>query len=148
MKKAEQIICPSPMPESPVDARLAGLLVPALNVVLEKKAKKKATGTRRSSRRQVVSDSSFDDSAADSSPEGEEEEEDSLPEEGERKRKASPTGEAEGSKRGRTIPPDSSAQRQRWRRRVALKGQASGKIVSIRIPELFLIFLLCHIVSF
>ena len=50
-----------------------------------------------------------DDSEADSSPEGEEEEEDSLPEEGERKRKASPTGEAEGSKRGRTIPPDSSA---------------------------------------
>ena len=36
-------------------------------------------------------------------------EEDSLPEEGERKRKASPTGEAKGSKRGRTIPPDSSA---------------------------------------
>jgi len=45
----------------------------------------------------------------DSSPENEEEKEDSLPEEGERKRKASPTGEAEGSKRGRTIPPDSSA---------------------------------------
>ena len=42
-------------------------------------------------------------------PENEEEKEDSLPEEGERKRKASPTGEAEGSKRGRTIPPDSSA---------------------------------------
>ena len=50
-----------------------------------------------------------DDSGADSSPENEEEKEDSLPEEGERKRKASPTGEAEGSKRGRTIPPDSSA---------------------------------------
>ena len=42
-------------------------------------------------------------------PENEEEKEDSLPEEGERKRKASPIGEAEGSTRGRTIPPDSSA---------------------------------------
>ena len=104
MKKAEQIICPSPMPESPVDARLAGLLVPAPHVVPEKKAKKEATGARKSSRFQVS-----DDSGADSSPEGEEEEEDSLPEEGERKRKACPIGEAEGSKRGRTIPPDSSA---------------------------------------
>ena len=103
MRKAEQIICPAPMPENPVDARLAGLLVPAPHVVPEKKAKKVATGTRKSSRNQV-----FDDEA-DSSPEDEEEEEDSLPEEGERKRKASPTGEAEGSKRGRTIPPDSSA---------------------------------------
>ena len=109
MKKAEQIICPAPMPENPVDARLAGLLVPAPHVVPEKKAKKKATGTRRSSRCQVVSDSSFDGSEADSSPEDEEEKEDSPPKGGERKRKASPTGEAEGSKRGRTIPPDSSA---------------------------------------
>ena len=103
MEKAEQLICPAPMPEDPVDARLAGLLVPAPHVVPEKKAKKVATGTRKSSRFQVS-----DDSEADSSPEDEEEEEDSLPEEGERKRKASPTGEAEGSKRGRTIPPDSS----------------------------------------
>ena len=78
-------------------------------MVPEKKAKKKATGTRRSSRHQVVSDSSSDGSEADSSPEDKEEKEDSLPEEGERKRKASPTGEAEGSKRGRTLPPDSSA---------------------------------------
>ena len=105
MKKAEQLICPAPMPENPIDARLMGLLVPALYVVPEKKA----TGTRRSSRRQVVSDSSSDDSEADSSPEGEEEKQDSPQEEGERKRKASPTGEAEGSKRGRTLPPDSSA---------------------------------------
>ena len=104
MKKAEQLICPAPMPEDPVDARLAVLLVPAPHVVPEKKAKKVAMGTRKSSRFQVS-----DDSEADSSPKGEEEEEDSLPEEGERKRKASPTGEAEGSKRGRTIPPDSSA---------------------------------------
>ena len=104
MKKAEQIDCPAPMPENPVDARLARLLVLAPHVVQEKKAKKEATGTRKSSRFQVS-----DDSEADSSPENEEEKEDSLPEEGERKRKASPTREAEGSKRGRTIPPDSSA---------------------------------------
>ena len=103
MKKAEQLICLAPMPEDPVDARLAGLLVPAPHVVPEKKAKKVATGTRKSSRNQASDDE------ADSSPENEEEEEDSLPEEGERKRKASPTGEAEGSNRGRTIPPDSSA---------------------------------------
>ena len=104
-----QVDCPAPLPEDPADARLTGLLVPALYVVPEKKAKKKATGTRRSSRRQVISDSSSDGSEADSYPEDEEEKEDSLPEEGERKRKASPTGEAEGSKRGRTIPADSSA---------------------------------------
>ena len=35
MKKAEQLICPAPMPEDPVDARLAGLLVPAPHVVPE-----------------------------------------------------------------------------------------------------------------
>ena len=104
MKKAEQLICPAPMPEDPVDARLAGLLVPAPHMVPDKKAKKVAAGTRKSSRHQA----SYDE--ADSSPEDEEEEEDSLPEEGERKRKASPTGEVEGSKRGRTIPPDSGLQ--------------------------------------
>ena len=103
MKKAEQLICPAPMPEDPVSARLAGLLVPAPHVVPEKKAKKVAAGTRKSSRNQASDDE------ADSSPEDEEEEEDSLPEEGEKKRKASPIGEAEGSKRGRTISPDSFA---------------------------------------
>ena len=104
MEEAKLLISPAPMPEDPVDARLAGLLVPAPHVVPEKKAKKVATGTQKSSRFQVS-----DDSEADSSPEDEEEEEDSLPEEGEKKRKASPIREAEGSKRGRTIPPDSSA---------------------------------------
>ena len=92
------------MPEDPADARLTGLQVLAPHVVPEKKAKKEATGARKSSHFQVS-----DDSGADSSPENKEEKEDSLPEEGERKRKAYPTGEAEGSKRGRTIPPDSSA---------------------------------------
>lgn len=103
MKKAEQLICPPPMPEDPVDARLAGLLVPAPHVVPEKKAKKVDTGTRKSTRFQVSDDE------ADSSPEKKEEEEDSFPEEGEKKRKASTIEEAEGSKRGRTIPPDSFA---------------------------------------
>ena len=103
MRKAEQIICPAPMPENPVDARLARLLVPAPHVVPEKKAKKEATGARKSSRFQVS-----DDSGADSSPENEEEKEDSLLEEGERKRKASPIGEAEGSKKERTLLPDCS----------------------------------------
>ena len=103
MEKAKQLISPAPMPEDPVDARLAGLLVPAPHVVPEKKAKKEATGAQKSSRNQASDDE------ADCSPEDEEEEEDSLPEEGEKKRKASPIGEAEGSKRGRTIPQDSSA---------------------------------------
>ena len=56
----------------------------------------------------MVSDSSSDDSEADSSPE-EEEKEASSPAGGEKKRKASPTREAEGSKKGRTLPPDCSA---------------------------------------
>ena len=50
MEKAKLLISPAPMPEDPVDARLAGLLVPAPHVVPEKKAKKVAAGTRKSSR--------------------------------------------------------------------------------------------------
>ena len=98
------------MPEDPADARLTGLLVPAPHVVPEKKAKKKATGTQKSSLLQVSSDSSFDDSEADSSHKGEEEKKKaSPPPGGGKKRKASPTREAEGSKKGRTLPPDYSA---------------------------------------
>ena len=103
MEKAELLISPAPMPEDPANARLTGLLVLAPHVVPEKKAKKVAAGTRKSSRNQAS------DHEADSSPEDEEEEEDSLSEEGEKKWKASRIGEAEGSKRGRTIPPDSFA---------------------------------------
>ena len=105
-----QINCPAPLPEGPADARLAKLLVPAPYVVPEKKAKKKATGTRKSARRQEVSDSSSDDSKAHSSHEDEEEEGETPPSpagEG-KKRKAAPTGEAEGSKKGKTLPPDYS----------------------------------------
>ena len=95
------------MPEDPADARLTGLLVPAPHVVPEKKAKKKATGTRKSSRFQVLSD---DESEADSFHQGEEEKKKaSPPAGGGKKRKASPTREAEGSKKGRALPPDCSA---------------------------------------
>ena len=105
-----QINCPAPLPEGPADARLAKLLVPAPYVVPEKKAKKKATGTRKSARLQEVSDSSSDDSKAYSSHEDEEEEEETSPPPagGGKKRKAAPTGEAEGSKKGKTLPSDCS----------------------------------------
>ena len=74
-------------------------------MVPEKKAKKEATGTRKSSRFQVS-----DDSEADSSHEDEEEKKKaSPPAGGGKKRKASPTKEAEGSKKGRTLPQDCSA---------------------------------------
>ena len=54
--------------------------------------------------------SSDNDTEADSSHEGEEEKKEaSPPAGGEKKRKASPTREAEGSKKGRTLPPDCSA---------------------------------------
>ena len=105
-----QINCPAPLPEGPTDARLARLLVPAPYVVPEKKVKKKATGTQKSARRPEVSDSSSDESKTHSSREDEEEEEETPPPpagEG-KKRKATLTGEAEGSKKGKTLPPDCS----------------------------------------
>ena len=89
---------------------MAKLLVPAPYVVPGTKAKKNATGTRKSARRQEVSDSSSDDSKVQSSHEDEEEEEETSPPlaGGGKKRKAAPTGEAEGSKKGKTLPPDYS----------------------------------------
>ena len=74
------------------------------------KAKKKAKGTRKSSQRQVVSDSSSDNSETHSSRENEEKEDEDSPSPagGDKKRKAAPTGEAEGSKKGRTLLPDYS----------------------------------------
>ena len=89
---------------------MAKLLVPAPYVMPEKKAKKKATGTQKSARRQEVSDSPSKDSKAHSSHEDEEEEDETSPPPvgGGKKRKASPTGEAEGSKRGKTPPSDYS----------------------------------------
>ena len=57
----------------------------------------------------MLSDSSSDDSEVDSSREDEEEEKEaSPPVGGEKKRKAAPMGEAEGSKKGRALPPDYS----------------------------------------
>ena len=86
---------------------MTGLLVPAPHVVPEKKAKKKATGTQKSSRFQVSLD---DDTEADSSHEGEEEKKEaSPPAGGGKKRKASPTREAEWSKKGKTLSLDYSA---------------------------------------
>ena len=83
------------------------MLTPAPYKVPEKT--KKAKGTRKSSRRQVLSDSPSEDSTAQSSPKDEEEEEDAPPPAGgDKKRKAAPTGEAEGSKKGRTLLPDCS----------------------------------------
>ena len=74
-----------------------------------KKAKKKATGTRKGLRRKVISDSSSENTEAHSSHENEEEEEESSPpSRGDKKRKAAPSGEAEGSKKGRTLLPDCS----------------------------------------
>ena len=86
------------------------LLVLAPHVVPEKKAKKKATGTQKSAQRLEVSDSSSDDSKTHSSREDEEEEEETSPPPagGGKKRKVAPTGEAEGSKKGKTHPPDYS----------------------------------------
>ena len=105
---AGQIDYPAPLPEGPADALLAKMLTPATYTVPEKT--KKAKRTRKSSRRKASSDSPSDDSAAHSSPEDEEEEEEEAPPPtgGYKKRKAAPTGEAEGSKKGRTLLPDSS----------------------------------------
>ena len=97
------------MPEDLVDARLTKLLVPAPHVVPEKKAKKKATGTRKSSRHPVVSDSPDNPDAPSASEDEEEEEEEEAsppPAGGGKKRKATPTREAGGFKKGRTLQPD------------------------------------------
>ena len=125
------------MPEDPADARLAKLLVPAPYVVPEKKATKRATGTRKSAQRQEVSGSSSDGSKAHSSHEDDEEEEETYPPPagGGKKRKAALVGEAEGSKKRKTPPPDYAPDADEERRGVAGQGQASGEIVSVRIPE-------------
>ena len=110
MATAERIDCPAPLPEDPATALLTEMLVLAPYEVPEDKAKKKATGTRKSLRRKVVSESSSEDTEGHSSNDNEEEEEENpLPQtEGEKKRKVTPSGEAKGSKKGRTIPPDHS----------------------------------------
>jgi len=97
------------LPEGLVDAHLAKLLVPAPHVVPEKKAKEKATGTRKSSRCPVSSDLPDGPNAPSASEDEEEEEEEDAsppPTGGGKKRKAAPTGEAGGSKKGKTLLPD------------------------------------------
>ena len=125
---------------------MTGLLAPAPHVVPEKKAKKKATGTRKSSRCQALSD---DESEVDSSHQGEEEKKKaSPPRGGEKKRKASPTREAEGSKKGKTLPPDCSANASDddedgpSRAKPLARSEVSG------LPNNFKVFIFHHIVSF
>ena len=91
-----------------MDSRLTGLLVLAPHVVPEKKAKNEATGTRKSSRRLAASDSPDNPDAPSASKDEEEEEEDasSPPTGGGKKRKAALTGEAGGSKKGKTLLSD------------------------------------------
>ena len=75
----------------------------------EKKAKEKAAGTRKSSRCPVSSDLPDDPNAPSASEDEEEEEEEDAsppPTGGGKKRKAAPTGEAGGSKKGKTLLPD------------------------------------------
>ena len=99
---------PAPLPEGPVDVDLAKLLVPAPHVVPEKKAKEKAMGTRKSSRCPVSSDLPDDPNAPSASEDEEEEEEEEAsptPTGGGKKRKAAPTGEAGGSKKGKILLP-------------------------------------------
>ena len=98
-----------PSTEDTAGALLTEMLTPAPYKVPEK-TKKKAKGTRKSSRHQVVSDSSSDNSETHSSRENEEEEDEDSPPiaRGDKKRKAAPTGEAEGSKKGRTLLLDCS----------------------------------------
>ena len=111
------------MPKGLVDAHLAKLLVPAPHVVPEKKAKEKATGTRKSSRRPVSSDLPDGPNAPSASEDEEEEEEASPPPTGGgKKRKAAPTGEAGGSKKGKTLlrdyAPDAEDGGEDWPSRV------------------------------
>ena len=108
METSEQINCPAPLPKDPADALLTEMRTPAPYEVLENT--KKAKATRKSSWRQVVLDSSSESTEVHSSHENEEEEEESSlpPAGGDKKRKVAPLGEAEGSKKGRTLLPDCS----------------------------------------
>ena len=87
VETAERIDCPAPLPEGPADALLTEMLVPAPYKAPEKKAEKKAPGTRKGLRRKVVPDASSEDDEAHSSHEGEEK----------KRKRAAPSGEAEGS---------------------------------------------------
>ena len=135
MATVERIDCPAPLPEDPATALVTEMLVPAHYEVPEKKAKKKTTGTRKILRCKVVPDSSSEDTKAHSSNDNEEEEEENpLPQtEGEKKRKAAPSGEAKGPRR--EGPSLRTLHHSRLHRRgVATQGQAPSEFISIRIP--------------
>ena len=89
METAEQIDCPTPLPEGPANALLTKMLVPAPYKGPEKKANKKAPGIQKGLRRKVAPEASSEDDEAHSSPEGEEEEEE----------EAVPSGKDEGPER-------------------------------------------------
>ena len=61
MEIAEQIDCPAPLPEGPVDALLTEMLVPAPYKVPENKAEKKAPRIRKGLQRKVVLEASSED---------------------------------------------------------------------------------------
>ena len=88
VETVEQIDYPALLPESPANALLTEMLVPAPYKGPEKKADKKAPGIRKGLRRKVAPESSSEDDKAHSSHEGEES-----------KKKASPTEGGEGSKK-------------------------------------------------
>ena len=109
MEASEQIYCPASLLEDTAEALLMEMLTSTPYKVPEK-TKKKAKGTRKSSRRQVVSDSSSDNTETPSSRKNKEKDDEDSPPPvgGNKKRKAAKTGEAEGSKKGRTLLPDCS----------------------------------------
>ena len=108
-ERAERIRSSALLPEEPVGPLLAKMLVPAPYRPPEKKAKKKDKEVRSVLHREGTSDITSEDTEAHSSNEDKEEEEDAPPSGGgDKKRKAAPTGEAEGSKKGRTLLPDCS----------------------------------------
>lgn len=114
-KKAEQIKCPAPLPESPADPLLTRMLVPVPYQALEKKTKKKCKEAKDGPRRKGPSDTMSGKSEALSSHEGdedekeEEQEENNSPPKGRRKKRAaSADPKAEVSKRGRVSLTDDS----------------------------------------
>ena len=70
VETAEQIDCPAPLPESPANALLTEMLVPAPYKAPEKKAEKKAPGIRKGLWRKVVSEASSEYEEAHSSLKG------------------------------------------------------------------------------
>ena len=56
VEMAERIDCPALLPEDPLDALLAEMLIPAHYKVPEKKAEKKATGIRKGLRCEATPD--------------------------------------------------------------------------------------------